>query len=66
MEDYTKEGARLILTNDKGFHIELYKPLEDDRIHVWQTLYDQEDVYVMAMTRHDIANMIYQLETMLE
>lgn len=60
------EGVRLVITNEKGFHLEFWKPQVDDKIHLWQTLYDEEDVYVMSFNRHDIANMIYQLESMLE
>lgn len=60
------EGTRLVLSNAKGFHLEIWKPKADNKIHVWQTMYGEEDVYIMSMTRHDVADMIYQLETMLE
>jgi len=63
--DYTK-GTRLVLTNDKGFHLEIWKPDVQDKAHVWQKMYGEEDVYVMSITREDIADMIYTLETMLE
>jgi hypothetical protein len=66
MQDYEPKGTRLILTNEKGFHLEIWKAVEDDNIHVWQSLYGNEDVYVMSMTRHQVADIIYKLETMLE
>lgn len=63
--DYTK-GTRLVITNEKGFHIEIWKPDVDDKAHVWQRMYGEEEIYVMTLSRQDIADMIYQLETMLE
>lgn len=60
------EGTRLVLTNENGFHLEIWKSKLDEKIHVWQTMYGGEDVYIMSMTRHDVADIIYQLETMLE
>lgn len=59
-------GTRLVISNDKGFHLEIWKPDADTKAHIWQKMYGEEELYVMAITRDDIADMIYQLETMLE
>jgi hypothetical protein len=64
-EDFPhKEVKEISLSNNNGFEIIFEKQEGFDDIRVWQKLYG-ETVFIMSVDRHDLADLLYNLEDLL-